>query len=261
MWNLWLQKKVPLILIVRWALVISGLHDLFRVRRPRERDPDLLLLSCLPSISVGIPNCPKWTWSRLRGDHTLFSIRHSHYPVCEEKQLVLRSLSRSQEPENKFTSQSRSRNYEYGTGSGYLRVHFFYQRLEKKCITKSHGCWRMQILVHDDEISYIFQSFLAFYFLKVHIPHSSKIKSHTEGTKQHKSDFFTIFAWWSGSLPLTNGSGSGTLFEWLWTCDVQVRKLLISGLQQEYGARLLKTLVTSAVLTVPVPCPHTLTRI
>jgi hypothetical protein len=32
---------------------------------------------------------------------------------------------------------------------------------------------------------------------------------------------------------------------------VQVRKLLISGLQQEYGARLLETLVTSAVLTLP----------
>jgi hypothetical protein len=30
-----------------------------------------------------------------------------------------------------------------------------------------------------------------------------------------------------------------------------VRKLLISGLQQEYGARLLETLVTSAVLTLP----------
>jgi hypothetical protein len=57
----------------------------------------------------------------------------------------------------------------------------------------------------------------------------------------------------SGSIPLTNGSGSGrpgsgTLIEMV---PVQVRKLLISGLQQEYGARLLETLVTSAVLTLP----------
>jgi hypothetical protein len=57
----------------------------------------------------------------------------------------------------------------------------------------------------------------------------------------------------SGSIPLANGSGSGrprsgTLIEMV---PVQVRKLLISGLQQEYGARLLETLVTSAVLTLP----------
>jgi hypothetical protein len=40
------------------------------------------------------------------------------------------------------------------------------------------------------------KSFSTFYFLKVHLHHFSKIKSHEEITKQHgrNQDFLTIFA-------------------------------------------------------------------
>jgi hypothetical protein len=46
------------------------------------------------------------------------------------------------------------------------------------------------------------QSFFAYYILKLHLYNFSKIKSRKEVTKQKKSRFFTIFAWWSGSVPI-----------------------------------------------------------
>jgi hypothetical protein len=36
-------------------------------------------------------------------------------------------------------------------------------------------------------------SFFAYYFLKVHLHHFSKIKSHEEVTKQKESTFFLLF--------------------------------------------------------------------
>ncbi len=44
----------------------------------------------------------------------------------------------------------------------------------------------------------IFKSFSAYYFLKVHFHHFSKIKSQNKVTKRWKSSFSygTIFAWW-----------------------------------------------------------------
>ncbi len=51
-----------------------------------------------------------------------------------------------------------------------------------------------------------------------HLHHSSEIKSHKEVTKQYKSRFFLLFLLddrrsGSGTFPLTNGSGSGTLLK------------------------------------------------
>jgi len=51
------------------------------------------------------------------------------------------------------------------------------------------------------------------YFLKVHLHHFSKIKSHKEVTKQYRnkgfSYYFCLILEGSGSGPLTNRSGSG----------------------------------------------------
>jgi hypothetical protein len=56
-------------------------------------------------------------------------------------------------------------------------------------------------------------SFFAYYFLKVHFHHFSKIKSHTEVTKQYRNQcfsyYFCLLTEGSGSVSLTNGSGSG----------------------------------------------------
>ncbi len=54
--------------------------------------------------------------------------------------------------------------------------------------------------------------FSAYYFLKVHIHHFSKIKSPKEVTKQYESRFFlTIFAWWQKDPGGPKTCGSGTL--------------------------------------------------
>ncbi len=53
-------------------------------------------------------------------------------------------------------------------------------------------------------------SFSASYFLKAHLHNFSKIKSHKEDiTKQEESRFFLLFLL-DGSVPLTNGFGSGS---------------------------------------------------
>ncbi len=57
--------------------------------------------------------------------------------------------------------------------------------------------------------------FIAYYFLKVHLHHSSKVKKLQRSHKRVKIKvFLTSFAWWckdpgAGSVPLTNGFGSG----------------------------------------------------
>ena len=56
------------------------------------------------------------------------------------------------------------------------------------------------------------KSFPAYYFLKVQFHHFLKIKSPTEVTNsrnQSKSYYFCLMIEGSGSIPLTNGSGSG----------------------------------------------------
>ncbi len=55
-------------------------------------------------------------------------------------------------------------------------------------------------------------SFFAYFFLKLHLHHFSKIKSHKEVAKQYESGFsynFCLMKEGSGSVPHTNGSGSG----------------------------------------------------
>jgi hypothetical protein len=61
-------------------------------------------------------------------------------------------------------------------------------------------------------------SFFVYCFLKVHLHHLSKLKSHKEVTKQQKSLFFLLFClmmegsasgFGSGSVSLTYGSGCG----------------------------------------------------
>ncbi len=59
------------------------------------------------------------------------------------------------------------------------------------------------------------KSFSAYYFLKVHLHHFSKIKWPKEVKKQYESRFFLQYYFCllmegSGSVPLTNGSGSGS---------------------------------------------------
>ncbi len=61
--------------------------------------------------------------------------------------------------------------------------------------------------------NYFFLGFSDHYFLKVTLNHSSKIKNHIEVAKQYESWFSTLFLLddrrsESGSVPLTNGSGS-----------------------------------------------------
>ncbi len=58
-------------------------------------------------------------------------------------------------------------------------------------------------------------SFLAYYFLKEHLHHFSKIKSHKEITKKKKSMFFLLFllddpGFGAASISMTHGSGSGS---------------------------------------------------
>ncbi len=56
------------------------------------------------------------------------------------------------------------------------------------------------------------KSFFAYYFLKVHLHHFSKIKSPKEVTNSRNQGFtyyFCLLIEESGSIPLTNGSGSG----------------------------------------------------
>jgi len=56
-------------------------------------------------------------------------------------------------------------------------------------------------------------SFSAYYFFKVHLHHFSKIKSHKEVTKSRNkvfSYYFCLMIEGSGSVPRTNGSGSGS---------------------------------------------------
>jgi hypothetical protein len=54
--------------------------------------------------------------------------------------------------------------------------------------------------------------FTAFYFLKIHIHHFSKIKSQKETTQNSRNQgfsyYFCLMIEGSGSVPLTNGSGS-----------------------------------------------------
>ncbi len=56
--------------------------------------------------------------------------------------------------------------------------------------------------------------FFYYYFLKMHLHHSSNIKSHAV-TKEHKARFSYYFKYFylmiegSGAVPLANGSGSG----------------------------------------------------
>ncbi len=59
------------------------------------------------------------------------------------------------------------------------------------------------------------KSLFAYYFLRVHLHHFSKIKSHKEVTKQQESMFFLLFLLDDrrigyGPLSLTNGSGFGS---------------------------------------------------
>jgi hypothetical protein len=48
------------------------------------------------------------------------------------------------------------------------------------------------------------KSFFAYSFLKEHLHHSSKIKSHKEVTKQYKSRFFFIFLLVYGRIRIQN---------------------------------------------------------
>jgi hypothetical protein len=55
--------------------------------------------------------------------------------------------------------------------------------------------------------------FSAYYFLKVHLHHFSKIKSQKESQNRRNQGFsyyFCMMVEESGSIPLTSGSGSGT---------------------------------------------------
>jgi hypothetical protein len=59
--------------------------------------------------------------------------------------------------------------------------------------------------------NYFLKSFSAYYFLKVHLHHFSKVKSQNEVTKRWKSSFsyfcLMIEGFGPGSIPLTIGSG------------------------------------------------------
>ncbi len=56
--------------------------------------------------------------------------------------------------------------------------------------------------------NYFKQKFSAYCFLKVHLHHFSKIKKSQNNRKQGFSYYFCLMIEGSGSVPLTNGSGS-----------------------------------------------------
>ncbi len=61
----------------------------------------------------------------------------------------------------------------------------------------------------------LFLSFFAFFFLKLHLHHFSRIKSHKDVQNSRSPVFLTIFFLMiegsgSGSVPYTNGAGSGS---------------------------------------------------
>jgi hypothetical protein len=56
------------------------------------------------------------------------------------------------------------------------------------------------------------KNFIAYYFLEVHLHHFSKIKSHKKSQNSRNQEFsyyFSLMKEGSGSVPLTNGAGSG----------------------------------------------------
>ncbi len=85
-----------------------------------------------------------------------------------------------------------SRTFQYGSGSADtvhptdLRIHI---RIRMQIRTRIRTLLFRQWLTRSQKKILFFQSFLAYYFLRTHLHHSSKIKSKKEVTKQGKSRF------------------------------------------------------------------------
>jgi hypothetical protein len=83
--------------------------------------------------------------------------------------------------------------------------------------------------------NYFFNTiFSAYYFLKLHLHHFSKIKSQKESQNSRNQSFsfyfcMTIEGYGSGSIPLTSGSGSGSgrpknmWIRWIWIRWIWIR--------------------------------------
>ncbi len=71
----------------------------------------------------------------------------------------------------------------------------------------------VRIRIQDANQKLVFNIFFAYYFLKVHSHHFSKIKRHkkSQNCRNHGfSNYFCLMIEGSGSVPLTNWSWSGT---------------------------------------------------
>ncbi len=77
------------------------------------------------------------------------------------------------------------------------------------------------------KFKFLFKSFSAYYFLKVHLHHFSKIKSPKEVKKNSRNQgfsyYFCLMIEGPGSIPPTNGSGSGRPKN-IWIPWIRIRK-------------------------------------
>jgi hypothetical protein len=74
--------------------------------------------------------------------------------------------------------------------------------------SRSESCYFVSDLQDAKKILFAFLSFFPYSFLKVHLHHFPKIKSHKKSQNSRNQGIFCLMTDGSGSVPLTNGSGS-----------------------------------------------------
>ncbi len=108
-----------------------------------------------------------------------------------------------------------SRKYTYFT----VTVLLFFTVTSCNGWSGSGSCYFRHWPLKDASKKLIFYtSFSAYYFLKLHLHHISKIKSQSKKSQNSRNQGFSYYFCMmiegsgvgSGSIPLTNGSGSGT---------------------------------------------------
>ncbi len=97
-----------------------------------------------------------------------------------------------------------------------------YVPLTKWFVSGAGSCYFRQRSSGGQQKIIFFQSFFAYYFLKlrVHLHHFSKIKGHKKSQNRRNQgfSFFCMMIEGSRSLPRTNGSGSAKLFFTIMSC-------------------------------------------
>ncbi len=84
-------------------------------------------------------------------------------------------------------------------------------------LANEFGSWYFREWPSRRQLKFFFSNIFCFLLLKLHLHHFSKIKCHKEVTTQQELRFFLLYfcliieGSGAGSVPLTNGSGSGRL--------------------------------------------------